>query len=276
MLCIDNTYTDAYFNLASEEYLLKNFSEDIFMLWQNEPSVIVGKYQNVLAEINLDFVEKNNIKVVRRFSGGGTVFHDPGNLNLTFIENNRNVNFDRFTKRIINLLSRIGIHAESDARRAINIDGLKISGSAQCVHKDRVMFHATLLFSSDLSSLITTLESDPKQLENKQDERIYVKSVKSPVTNILEHLEKPLDITFFKKYIMNYFLNESLDNKSYKLNENDISAIRALEKNKYATPEWNFHGNYSPLNPPKGTLAKQRIINKSVSTPPLGEVGRGS
>lgn len=244
MLCIDNTYTDAYFNLASEEYLLKNFSEDIFMLWQNEPSVIVGKYQNVLAEINLNFVEKNHIKVVRRFSGGGTVFHDPGNLNLTFIENNRNVNFDRFTERIIDLLSKLGIHAESDARRAINIDGLKISGSAQCVHKDRVMFHATLLFSSDLSSLITTLESDPKQLENKQDERIYVKSVKSPVTNILEHLDKPLDITFFKKYIMNYFLNESLDNKSYKLNENDISAIRALEENKYATPEWNFHGNY--------------------------------
>lgn len=243
MLCINNTHTDAYFNLASEEYLLKNFRDDIFMLWQNEPSVIVGKYQNVLAEINLDFVKRNRIKVVRRFSGGGTVFHDLGNLNLTFIERNNNVNFDKFTKQIIALLSEIGIHAQSDERRAINIDGLKISGSAQCVHKDRVMYHATLLFSSDLSSLVSTLESDPKQLENKTDNRIYVKSVKSPVTNILQHLDKPLDIKFFKKYILDYFLNKDKENKMYKFSKEDISAVETLSALKYTTEEWNFHGN---------------------------------
>lgn len=244
MLCINNTYTDAYFNLASEEYLLKKFQEDIFMLWQNEPSVIVGKYQNVLAEINLDFVKRNGIKVVRRFSGGGTVFHDMGNLNLTFIEKNKNVNFDKFTKQIIALLSELGINADSDERRAINIDGLKISGSAQCVHKDRVMYHATLLFSSDLSSLISTLESDPKQVENIKDNRIYVQSVKSPVTNILKHLEQPLDINIFKKYILDYFLYKSNDNRSYQLTEEDTSAITILKENKYANPDWNFHGNY--------------------------------
>jgi len=256
MFCINNTYTNAYFNLASEEYLLKNFSEDIFMLWQNEPSVIVGKYQNVLAEINLDFAEKNGLKIVRRFSGGGTVFHDSGNLNLTFIENNKNVNFDRFTQRIINLLSKLGIHAESDARRAININGLKISGSAQCVHKDRVMFHATLLFSSDLGSLITSLEADPVQTERNSDGRIYVKSVKSPVTNLQQHLDKPIDIRFFKQYIMNHFLNENKGNSIYKFSNEDIKAIKKLEKDKYATNEWNYGGNYSPLNPPKGTLTK--------------------
>jgi len=247
MLCIDNIYTNAWFNLATEEYLLKNFSEDIFMLWQNEPSVIVGKYQNVLAEINLDYVQKNNIKVVRRFSGGGTVFHDSGNLNLTFIENNRNVNFDKFTDRIIRLLSKLGIHAETDARRAINIDGLKISGSAQCVHKDRVMYHATLLFSSDLNNLASTLEGDPKQLEDKTDNRIYVKSVKSPVTNIVEHMEKPLDITYFKKYIMDYFLGEKPGNKIYEFDKKDISAIGRLVDSKYATREWNFNGR-NPVN----------------------------
>lgn len=248
MICINNTYTNAWFNLAAEEYLLKNFSEDIFMLWQNEPSVIVGKYQNVLAEINLDFVEKNHIKVVRRFSGGGTVFHDAGNLNLTFIESNTNVNFSKFTDRIIGLLSKLGIHAEPDARRAININGLKISGSAQCVHKDRVMFHATLLFSSDLNNLISTLEGDPQQVDNKEDNRIYVKSVKSPVTNILEHLKKPLDIEYFKKYIMNYFLNEMQGNKIYEFDRKDISAIQFLADNKYATQEWNFNGK-NPVNP---------------------------
>lgn len=245
MLCINNTYTDAYFNLASEEYLLKNLEEDIFMLWQNTPSVIVGKYQNVLAEINLDFVKQNNIKVVRRFSGGGTVFHDLGNLNLTFIEKNRNVNFDKFTNQIITLLSDIGIHAQSDERRAINIDGLKISGSAQCVHKDRVMYHATLLFSSDLNSLITTLESDPKQSDNKDDKRIYVKSVKSPVTNIVSHLQQPLDIHFFKQYIINYMLNLNKENSIYTFSEKDETAIKVLTEQKYATEDWNYYGNYN-------------------------------
>lgn len=242
MLCINNTYTNAYFNLATEEYLLKNLSEDIFMLWQNEPSVIVGKYQNVRAEVNLDYIKRNQIKLVRRFSGGGTVFHDLGNLNLTFIENNKNVNFDRFTRRVVAMLSKLGVHVQSDARRAINIDGLKISGSAQCVHKDRVMYHATLLFSSDLRSLTTTLEGDPKQLDNNTDNRIYVKSVKSPVTNILEHLDKPMDINYFKKYIIDYFLKEKFANKIYKFSEEDISAINMLVDNKYKTQEWNFSG----------------------------------
>lgn len=245
MLCINNTYTDAYFNLASEEYLLKNSQEDIFMLWQNEPSVIVGKYQNVLAEINLDFVKRNGIKVVRRFSGGGTVFHDMGNLNLTFIEKNKNINFDKFTDQIIDLLSNFGINADSDERRAINIDGLKISGSAQCVHKERVMFHATLLFSSDLNNLTSTLDNDPKQVENIKDSRIYVKSVKSPVTNILKHLEQPLEIDIFKKYILDYFLNKSNTNCSYQLRNEDIAAIMKLKENKYSNPDWNFHGNYN-------------------------------
>lgn len=250
MLCIDNTYTNAYFNLAAEEYLLRDFSENIFMLWQNEPSAIVGKYQNVFAEVNMDYIQKNNIKLVRRFSGGGTVFHDAGNLNLTFIESNKNVNFDRFTERIVRLLSKLGIHAESDARRAINIDGLKISGSAQCVHKERVMYHATLLFSSNLDNLLRTLEGDPKQLDNNADNRIYVKSVKSPVTNIVEHMENPQDISYFKNYIMDYFLNESLGNKIYEFTGKDIAAINALAENKYATSEWNLNGR----NPAKSVV----------------------
>jgi len=242
MLCINNTYTDAWFNLAAEEYLLKNFSEEFFMLYQNEPSVVIGKYQNVLAEVNLDFIQRNNIKIARRSSGGGTVFHDLGNLNLTFIENNKGIGFYRFAERIILLLSTLGIHAESDSRLAINIDGLKISGSAQCVHKNRVMYHATLLFSSDLNSLTSTLESDPKQLENKTDSRIYVKSVKSPVTNILEHLNMKLDIKRFKDYTMTYFLNEEQENTLFQFTRKDISEIDTLVDQKYGTTEWNYDG----------------------------------
>ncbi len=242
MLCIDNTYTDPYSNLATEEYLLKNFSEDIFMLWQNEPSVIIGKYQNVLAEVNLDFVEEKQIKIVRRLTGGGSVFHDLGNINLTFIERNNNADFDRFTARTVDLLSKLGIQAQSDNRRTINVNGLKISGSAQCVHKDRVLYHATLLFSSDLKTLITTLEGDPKHIENSKDSKVYVKSVKSPVTNILENLDQPMDISYLKKFVFNYFLNEDPKNEIYKINNNDIEAINILRDKKYATKDWNFYG----------------------------------
>ncbi|WP_165044465.1 biotin/lipoate A/B protein ligase family protein [Dysgonomonas sp. ZJ709] len=243
MLCINNTNVDPYFNIAAEEYLLKNFSEDIFMLWQNEPSVILGKHQNVPAEINLDFVQENNIKVVRRFSGGGTVFHDMGNLNLTFIETNSNINFDKFTQEIVDLLSELGIEAKSDARRAINIDGLKVSGSAQCVHKGRAMFHATLLFSSDLSSLVATLEGDPEEAENKDkaSKKVYVKSVKSPVTNISKYVPNSFDINDFKKFILDYFRKKNEENKIYAFDKKDIINIQNLKEAKYLTPEWNFN-----------------------------------
>lgn len=243
MLCIDNRHTNTYFNIASEEYLLKNFQEDIFMLYQNEPSVIVGKHQNVYAEVNIDFVEHNNIKVVRRFSGGGTVFHDLGNLNLTFIETGTNLNFDKFTNQMIEMLSKLGINAVSDERRAININGLKISGSAQCVHKNRVMYHATLLFSSDLASLETSVKGDPEQIGIPyMNKRLYVKSVKSPVTNILQHLPEVFDIKEFKQFIINYFIERNRNNKIYRFTTEDKEGISSLMIDKYATPEWNYHG----------------------------------
>ena len=100
MLIIKRPQTDPYFNIAAEEYLLKQMDEDCFMVWQNEPSIIVGKHQNTLAEINYSFAKENNIPVVRRITGGGTVFHDLGNLNFTFIssgEKGKLVNFKKFT-----------------------------------------------------------------------------------------------------------------------------------------------------------------------------------
>lgn len=242
MLCIDNRHTDPYFNIASEEYLLKNYEEDIFMLYQNEPSVIVGKYQDVYSEVNIDFVERNKIKIVRRFSGGGTVFHDLGNLNLTFIETGTNLNFDKFTNQMIDILSELGINADSNERRAININGLKISGSAQCVHKNRVMYHATLLFSSDLASLETSVEGDPEQARmSSMSKKLYVKSVKSPVTNIAGHLLKDINIREFKQFIINHFIERSRNNRIYHFTAEDEAAINNLMIDKYATPEWNYH-----------------------------------
>lgn len=153
MIYIDNPYTDAWFNLAAEEYLLKNFSDDIFMLWQNEPSVIIGKHQNVWDEINRNYIQEKHIKVVRRYSGGGAVYHDSGNLNVTLIQNSKELASGTFTARLIAFLATFGIRAEADERQALTIDGLKISGSAQSIHKGRILHHATLLFSTDLYRL---------------------------------------------------------------------------------------------------------------------------
>lgn len=131
MLCIHNTQTDPYFNLAAEEYLLKNFKENIFMLWQNEPSIVIGKHQDVWAEVNLKFVQDQQIKIARRFSGGGAVYHDPGNLNLTFIETGQIMQTDKYTIQIMNFLKTLGVHVEVDERKGLTIGGFKISGSAQ-------------------------------------------------------------------------------------------------------------------------------------------------
>ena len=243
MLCINNTCTDAYFNIAAEEYLLKNFTEDVFMVWQNEPSIILGKHQDVWAEVNIDFVRDKHIKVVRRYSGGGAVYHDLGNINVTFIERNNTLDFDKYTNLTLDILSRMGVNAQADKRRGLNIDGLKISGSAQSIHKNRVMYHATLLYSSNLEYLTTSLESGRDYSENSQNlqSKIYVRSVKSPVTNISQHISNPLAIEDLKALILNDFIDSNPGNKQYKFSELDIAAISVLKDEKYATPIWNFN-----------------------------------
>ena len=190
MLYIYNKNTNPYFNLAAEEYVLKEFQEECFMLWRNEPSIIVGKNQNTLAEINLDYVRQHKIPVVRRLSGGGAVFHDLGNLNFTFIVNedvSSFSDFKRFTQPIIDVLRKLSVNAEFSGRNDITIDGKKISGNAQYYYKNRILHHGTLLFSSSITDLSAALKVRPVKFEDKG-----VKSVSKRVTNISEHLKEPL------------------------------------------------------------------------------------
>ena len=148
MLLIYNEKTNPYFNLAMEEYFLKNTKEDLFLLWRNESAIIVGKNQNTLSEINYEYVKEHDIKVVRRQSGGGAVFHDLGNICFTFIacNNNHFSDFKRFTMPIVDALKGLGVNAEFSGRNDLLIDGQKFSGNAQYNYKDRVMHHGTLLF----------------------------------------------------------------------------------------------------------------------------------
>jgi len=242
MRYILNRNNDAWFNLAAEEYLLKNFQEDIFMLWQNHNTIVVGKHQNTLAEINYDFVKEKDIKVVRRMSGGGAVYHDLGNLNFTFIMNGQEgslVDFRKFTLPIIEVLKSLGVHASFEGRNDLTIDGLKFSGNAEHVHKNRVLHHGTLLFSSELGVLGRALQVNPLKYQDKA-----VKSVRSRVTNICDHLKEALTIGAFRDLILQHITNKFPYAQEFQFSPADLEQIKQLVEEKYATWEWNF--GYSP------------------------------
>ncbi len=239
MLCINDPHIDPYFNLAAEEYVIKNFKDNCFMLWRNEPSVIVGRHQNSLAEINVDYIRKNNIKVVRRLSGGGAVFHDLGNINFTFIENVQNgklIDFHKYTQPIIEVLQQLGVDTRFEGRNDLVIDGKKFSGNAEHVYRNsRVLHHGTLLFASELADLSGALNANPAKFTDKA-----IKSVRSRVTNISSHLEKPLELEAFRELVFNHMLNSSSKCKPYQYTEDDIAAINQLRDEKYSTWNWNF------------------------------------
>jgi len=235
MLCIFNHSNDAYFNMAVEEYVFTHFSEDVFMLWRNEPAIIVGRFQNSLAEINLDFVKEKGFKVVRRLTGGGAVFHDLQNLNFTFVESNSNGNFRTFTQPIIEVLNGLGVDARFEGRNDLMIDGRKFSGNAQCVSNGRILHHGTLLFDTAMTDMSNALNVNPLKFEDKA-----VKSVRKRVTNISEHLKEPLTVMEFADLIMKHIMQTKTDCRRYEFTDEDIAAITKLRDEKYSTWEWNF------------------------------------
>ncbi|HCE58377.1 MAG TPA: lipoate--protein ligase [Prolixibacteraceae bacterium] len=233
--------TDPYFCLAAEEYLMKNFEDDIFMLWQSENAVVVGKHQNAAAEINHRFIHENNIAVCRRISGGGTVFHDSGNINFTFIKNVKSqaeISFRVFTAPVVKALAKLGIEATTSGRNDLLIDGLKISGNAEHVYKNRVLHHGTLLFDSDLKNLGQAIKVVPGKYEGKA-----VQSNRSPVANISQFLKTPMTTGEFIQFLLNVQL-ENAENHSFELAETDLQNIENLATEKFRTWEWNF--GYSP------------------------------
>lgn len=233
--------TDPQWNLAAEEYLFKHLNEPVFRLWQNENAVIVGHHQNALAEINIDYVSQNGIKVVRRLTGGGAVFHDLGNVNFTFIDNridNEDTSsmFARFTKPIIEALEGLGVKAYLEGRNDLLIDGRKFSGNAVAVYKNRVLQHGTLLFSSSMADLSQALASRPEKFTGKS-----VQSNRSRVTNISEHLAQPMSVESFIDYMDNYIRNSrAMDYKLYSYSSKDLFEISKLRAEKYSKEWWNF------------------------------------
>lgn len=242
MIFIDNTWsTSASFNLALEEYLFKQFNEDLVMLWRGESSIVVGKHQNTLAEINYPYVKEKGIEVVRRLSGGGAVYHDLGNLNFTYMmtgDKTKLVDFTKFISPIIEALASLGVTATQGKRNEILVDNRKISGNAEHTFKSRVLHHGTLLFDSDLSALIQSLRINPLKFTDKA-----IKSVQSRVVNLVDFLPS-LSMDEFRAHLSTSLKNRFQIQENFELTEEMIAEVRQLEKEKYQTWDWNF--GYSP------------------------------
>jgi lipoate-protein ligase A len=237
MYFIEGQSHDPAFNLALEEYLYRSVDEGhpgYFLLWQNAPSIIVGRFQNTAQEVNRPFVEERGIHVVRRISGGGAVYHDLGNVNYSFIvPNDEGTPFDfaRHARPVIDALAKLGVEAESGGRNDLLIDGRKFSGSAQHMDRRRLLHHGTLLFNSDLSVLEQALNVDEEKFTSKG-----FKSVRSRVTNILPMLPEPISVEEFIDALRGALSGSDTSS----LDETQLSEIRGLRDEKYAMWEWNW------------------------------------
>jgi lipoate---protein ligase len=238
MFCIDYESNDPHFNLALEEYYFRNFRSDFFVAYINDPSVIIGKHQIANEEVNNRFVFERNIPVVRRISGGGTVYHDRGNINYTFIttaESGNQVNFKKYTAPVTGFLEELSVEAVLDKRSDIRTRGLKVSGNAEHVFKDRVLHHGTLLFNASLSDLRDSL----LLTEGRYISRA-VSSNRTSVTNLSDLLPAINTAAEMKMRLFEYILKMVPDATRYFPTATEVEEIRELANSKYHSWEWNY------------------------------------
>lgn len=243
MIFVRRPQTNPFFNLAAEEYFLKNSREDVLMLWQNEPSVVVGKHQNVLAEVNMDFVRENNIPVIRRISGGGTVYHDLGNINLTQISSSRKmdqlIDFHKFTQPVIDFLKQFGLEASFEGKNNLTVNGKKFSGNSAHVFKNKVMHHGTFLYDTDLDKLEKVIHPGNSRIVDKS-----IKSIRTTVRNIADYLENPVTTETFRQRLELFLKDYYHMSTTVDIASEEQQAIEKLVEEKYTRWEWNT--GYSP------------------------------
>ena len=239
MLYIENNCLDPWFNLSVEEFYLNNkeIEDDILMLWQNNESIIIGRHQNIVSEVNVNFANLNNIKIARRISGGGAVYHDLGNLNYTFItsfNNGVDLNYKIFADTVIAALQEMGVNASRSGRNDIIVDNKKISGTAQACVGNRLMFHGTLLYDLNADVAAKALNVDKTKLEAKG-----IKSVKSRIGNLKPYFPENFSINMFKERLKTSFL--CLENsRSRVIESEELESINDLYDNKHSTNEWIY------------------------------------
>ncbi len=241
---LELTSTDPFFNLACEQYVFDSLPRDrsYLILWQNDNTIVIGKYQNTYSEIHAEYVKQHDIKIARRLSGGGAVYHDLGNLNYTIITDAADMselNMRAFCEPVVRALTKIGVKAEVNGRNDITINGLKFSGNSQYIKNDRVMHHGTIMFDSDLEVVGKALNVDETKIKAKG-----IKSVRSRVTNVSAFLpDKKCTLEDFKAALIGEIFSENRP-EQYILTEDDCAEIQHLRDSRYATWEWNY--GFSP------------------------------
>ncbi len=237
MLLINLESTDPFFNLAVEEILLKSSNEEYLILGINSPSVIIGKHQVAHRETDTRFVTENNIPVIRRLSGGGTVFHDTGNLNFTFIrqsEVGKQVDFRKYTRPVLDFLTAIGVDARLEGKSDLKVNGLKISGNAEHVHRNRVLHHGTLLFSASMPMLSNSIRKDTSCYSSRA-----VTSNPAKVTNLGTMLPSFDNIETFRTEMMRFLSGNLPASVPCQLSQTEREQAENLAASKYKTWEWN-------------------------------------
>ncbi|GIO89804.1 MULTISPECIES: lipoate--protein ligase [Paenibacillus] len=242
MLFIDNQgIHDPAINLAIEEYALKHLSmdESYLLFYINKPSIIIGKHQNTIEEINQEYVRNNNIQVVRRLSGGGAVYHDLGNLNFSFITKDDGQsfhNFLKFTQPVIDFLRKMGVPAELSGRNDLQVGEKKISGNAQFSTRGRMFSHGTLMFDLNLDDVQASLNANPEKFKSKS-----TKSVRSRVANIKELLGTDMTIEEFRAELLRSIFGMEPDQvPQYVLQDKDWEIINQISKERYQNWDWNY------------------------------------
>lgn len=241
--CIYRKETDQYFNLAAEEYMLREFPYDAFMVWRNDKSVIIGKHQNASREINHAYCTEHSLPVIRRITGGGTVYHDQGNINFSFIttgEPGKLVDFNKFTAPVIDFLESLGLNAQFEGKNNIRVNGAKVSGNAAHVYKNRVIHHGTLLYNANLEALQNSIAGNEASYHDRS-----VRSIRTNVANLKHLLNYTMNTAEFSRKFFDHIVGLfSPSVMIYEWKDRETERIKELKKSRYLDPAWNM--GYSP------------------------------